>query len=72
MVLGPGGRDHDSQNQLFLMWEAPRYFKKSKKIKNNFQKIVFLENVIISSKLESSKICVPIIVDFGIFYLEIL
>ena len=26
MVSGPGGRDRDSQNQLFLILEAPRYF----------------------------------------------
>ena len=25
MVLGPGGHDHDSQNQLFLILKAPRY-----------------------------------------------
>ena len=38
MVLGPGGRDHDSPNQLFLILEAPRYFKKSKKILKLFLK----------------------------------
>ena len=32
MVLGPGGRDHDSQNQLFLIWETPRCFKNFKKL----------------------------------------
>ena len=31
MVFGPSGRDHDSQNQLFLLCETPRYFKKSNK-----------------------------------------
>ena len=28
MVSGPGGRDHDSPNQLFLIVEAPRLFKR--------------------------------------------
>ena len=30
MASGPGGRDHDSQNQLFLVLDAPRYFESSK------------------------------------------
>ena len=29
MVFGPSVRDHDSRNQLFLVWETPRYIKKS-------------------------------------------
>ena len=37
MVLGPGGRDHHSQNQLFLIWETPRYFQKTnQEIPNHF------------------------------------
>ena len=35
MVSGPGGCDHDSQNQLSLILGAPRYVDKSKKIPNN-------------------------------------
>ena len=31
MVLGPGARDHDSPNQLFLILKAPRYATKTKK-----------------------------------------
>ena len=27
MVLAPGGPDHDSKNQVFSIWEAPRYLK---------------------------------------------
>ena len=31
MVFGPSGRDHDSQNQLFLTLQTPRYSKQFKK-----------------------------------------
>ena len=31
MVLGPGGRDHDSQNKYHLSLETPRHSKQSKK-----------------------------------------
>ena len=34
MVSGHGGRDHDSHNQWFLIWERPRYCKR----KNDFLK----------------------------------
>ena len=27
MVFGLGGRDHDSQNQYYLSWDAPEYSK---------------------------------------------
>ena len=40
-VLGPGGRDHDSQNQLFLIWGAARYLRKSKKIPNHLNILVW-------------------------------
>ena len=41
MVYGPGGHDHDSPNQLFLILKAPRYFKQSKKITNHFRSCYF-------------------------------
>ena len=31
MVVGPSGRDHDSQNQLLLTLKAPRYSTELKK-----------------------------------------
>ena len=52
MVSGPGGRDHDSQNQLFLIWEAPRYFKNVEKIPNSF-KIYYV------GKSENLETCKP-------------
>ena len=33
MASGPSGREHDFQNQLFSIVEAPRYFKLSKNAK---------------------------------------
>ena len=31
MFFGPSGHDHDSPNQLFLIWETPRYFESPRK-----------------------------------------
>ena len=52
MVLGPSGRDHDSPNQLFLIWEAPRYFINIKTTTQTLFKNVILGNMRIS-KLEN-------------------
>ena len=41
MVLGPGGRDNDSRNQLFLILEAPRYAQNSKHYPKSFRTILF-------------------------------
>ena len=43
MVFGPSGRGHDSQNQLIVILETPRYFKKSKKNVKPFKNILLLE-----------------------------
>ena len=43
MVCKPGGRDHDSQNQLYVILRTPRYSKQSKKSPNPFQNILILE-----------------------------
>ena len=43
MIFGPGGRDHDSQNQLCSTLETPQYFKQLKKNPNRFRKITCLE-----------------------------
>ena len=42
MFVGPGGRVHNSQNQLFLILETPRYSKQSRKNKSS-GKGVFLD-----------------------------
>ena len=44
MVLGPGGRDHDCQNQLFSSLETPRYFKKNTNNTSHARNILFWEN----------------------------
>ena len=41
MVFGPGGRDQDSQNQLFPTLETPNYFKCFKKKQIMFGHIIF-------------------------------
>ncbi len=43
MVFGPGGRDHDSPNQLYLILGTPRYFKKYKKNTKYFWEILDLD-----------------------------
>ena len=45
MVSGPGGHDHDSQHQLFLILETPRYFQKSKKKPKSFSRIFVIGNL---------------------------
>ena len=56
MVLGAGGRDHDSQNQLFLILDAPRYFKMSEKSINHFSENTF-GNLRISKLEDCEKVC---------------
>ena len=54
-IFGPGGRDHDSQNQLCLTLDPPNYFEKYKKTYQLiFQKHVFGE-IASSWKLKISK-----------------
>ena len=45
MVVGFGGRVHDSQNQFFLSLETPRYFKQYKKIQTPYWEIENCEHV---------------------------
>ena len=59
MVLGPGGRDHDSPNQLSLIWGTPRSFKQTRKAQNIFEHIM-LGNLKISN-IEKLEMCVSII-----------
>ena len=44
MAFGPSGRDHDSQKQLYLNLETPRYFTKIKKTQMSFWKLLFSES----------------------------
>ena len=63
MVSGPGGRDHDSKNQLILILKSPRNSKTLLKIQENpntFQKNIFLE-IRESTNVNISKMCVPTI-----------
>ena len=45
MVFGPSGRDHDSQNQLYLILGTPRYFNKSEKHTSSLLQIIILGNI---------------------------
>ena len=46
MVLGPGGRDHDSQNQLFSTLETPRVLQNKTTTRQSLN--IFLGSLIIS------------------------
>ncbi len=54
MISGLGGRDHDSQNQLFLSLETPSKSRKTQTI----QTMLFLE-ICESQSLQTLKWCVP-------------
>ena len=41
MVFGLGGRDHDSQNELFLTLETPGYFKNERNPSSFLKHIMF-------------------------------
>ena len=45
MNFGPGGHDHDSPNQLFLVYDTPNDSKESRENKPFFEKNVMLGNI---------------------------
>ena len=53
MVFWPSGRDHDSQNQLYLFWRTPRYFKNIRKMPNLFWEILFWEISAFSMEIDN-------------------
>ena len=72
MVSGPGGRDHDSQNQLFLILEVPRYFKASKKKPKSCVESIISGNLRISKLGVFEKVCNSENFDFDFLFFETL